>query len=115
MDPHHGRGAGENPVNRFEALGFEADEDAWLDDDPRPLRTTFLRDDSQSILSRNTAEDFSVMARFRQPVAIVTKNALVARDIDHLAELARHGAVFVYLSITTLDSKLARILGSEET
>jgi DNA repair photolyase len=197
MDPHRGRGAGENPVNRFEALGFEADEDAWIDDDPRPLRTTFLRDDSQSILSRNTAADLSfefgvnpyrgcehgcsycyartyheylgysagldfeskivvktdapvllekelsrrkscpgkiamsgltdcyqpverkleitrrcleVMARFRQPVSIITKNALVVRDIDHLSELARHGAVCVYLSITTLDPKLARIL-----
>ena len=27
MDPHRGRGAGENPVNRFEALGFEADDE----------------------------------------------------------------------------------------
>lgn len=57
MDPHRGRGAGENPVNRFEALGFEVDGDAWVDDDPRPLRTTFMRNDSQSILSRNTADD----------------------------------------------------------
>lgn len=51
-----------------------------------------------------------VMARFRQPVALITKNALVTRDIDHLAELARHGAVCVYLSVTTLDPKLARVL-----
>ncbi|BCX46541.1 radical SAM domain-containing protein [Haloferula helveola] len=51
-----------------------------------------------------------VMARFRQPVVIITKNALVTRDLDHLAELARWNAVAVYLSITTLDPKLARIL-----
>ena len=57
-----------------------------------------------------TRRCLEVLARFRKPVAIITKNALVARDIDLLAELARHGAVCVYLSITTLDPKLARIL-----
>lgn len=41
---------------------------------------------------------------------IITKNSLVTRDLDHLAELAAHRAVAVYLSITTLDSALARIL-----
>jgi len=51
-----------------------------------------------------------VLARFRNPVAVITKNSLVARDVDHLAELAAHGAVAVYLSITTLDAGLARIL-----
>jgi DNA repair photolyase len=197
MDPHRGRGAQENPANRFEAMRFETDEDAWIDDDPRPLKTVFLRDDSQSILNRNTAEDLSfdfsvnpyrgcehgcsycyarpyheylgfsaglefeskivvkanapellekelgrrksspgiiamsgvtdcyqpaerkleitrrcleVLARFRQPVGLITKNALIARDVDHLSELARHQAVCVFLSITTLDPKLARIL-----
>jgi DNA repair photolyase len=51
-----------------------------------------------------------VLARFRNPVVVITKNALVARDLDHLAELARHGAVAVYLSLTTLDADLARVL-----
>jgi DNA repair photolyase len=51
-----------------------------------------------------------VLARFRNPVAVITKNSLIARDVDHLAELAAHGAVAVYLSITTLDAGLARIL-----
>ena len=59
MDPHRGRGAQENPANRFEAMRFETDEDAWIDDDPRPLKTVFLRDDSQTILNRVTAEDLS--------------------------------------------------------
>lgn len=196
MTPH-GRGAGSDPVNRFHALHVETDEDAWIDDDPRPLKTTFVRDDSQSILADNTADDLSfdyglnpyrgcehgcaycyartyheylgfsaglefeskivvkenapellekalakpsykvgkiamsgvtdcyqpverkleitrrcleVLARFRNPVTIITKNALVARDIDHLSELAKHNAVAVYLSVTTLDPKLARVL-----
>ena len=192
-----GRGAAGNPHNRFAALRVEVDEGSWIDDEPRPLRTVFLKDDSQSILVKNTAEDLSfdyglnpyrgcehgcaycyarisheylgfsagidfeskivvksdapelleralakpsykpglifmsgitdcyqpaerkleitrrclgVLARFRNPLGIITKNALVARDIDHLAELARHRAVVVYLSVTTLDSELGRIL-----
>lgn len=187
----------ENPPNRFDALHVVHDEDAWVDEDPRPLRTIFIPDDSQSILNKVVSEDLrfelsvnpyrgcehgcsycyarayheylgfsagldfeskimvkenapqlleaalarpsyrpsmiamsgvtdcyqpverkleitrgclEVMARFRQPVGIVTKNALVVRDIDHLAELARFNAACVFISVTTLDPKLSRIL-----
>ena len=51
-----------------------------------------------------------VLARFRNPVVVITKNALVCRDLDHLAELARHQAVAVYLSVTTMDPDLSRVL-----
>lgn len=51
-----------------------------------------------------------VAAECRQPIGIVTKNALVARDIDLLQQLAAHRAVRVCLSITTLDAKLARAM-----
>jgi DNA repair photolyase len=51
-----------------------------------------------------------VLAEFRNPVAIITKNHLVTRDIDLLAELAEHHAASVTLSITTLDATLARIM-----
>src|SRR5258706_14823093 len=51
-----------------------------------------------------------VLAEFRNPVVIITKNHLVTRDLDLLAELARHRAAAVVLSITTLDSGLARIM-----
>ncbi len=192
-----GRGAEENPRNRFDSMHVETDEDAWIDEDARPQRTVFLNDDSQSILAPSDAEDLSfdyglnpyrgcehgcaycyartyheylgfsagldfeskivvkfkapelletalakptyqpgkislsgvtdcyqpverrlqitrrcleVLARFRNPVVVITKNALVERDIDHLAELARHRAVAVYLSVTTLDPDLSRIL-----
>ena len=54
-----GRGAAGNPHNRFASLRVEADDDAWIDDDPRPLKTVFLKDDSQSILVPNLAEDLS--------------------------------------------------------
>jgi len=49
-----------------------------------------------------------VMLEARQPVWIVTKNALVARDIDLLSEMAKHRLVQVRISITTLKSDLAR-------
>ncbi|MEW5884985.1 MAG: LAGLIDADG family homing endonuclease, partial [Armatimonadota bacterium] len=51
-----------------------------------------------------------VFADARNPVGIVTKNALVARDADLLAELARWGCARVYISVTTLDPELARRL-----
>lgn len=49
-----------------------------------------------------------VLLEFRNPVAIVTKNALITRDRDLLAQLAQHNAVAVIISITTLDAQLAR-------
>ena len=52
----------------------------------------------------------AVAAECRQPIGIITKNALVCRDIDLLSQLAAHGAVRVSLSITTLDAKLARVM-----
>jgi DNA repair photolyase len=51
-----------------------------------------------------------VLAEFRNPVGIVTKNFLVTRDIDLLAELARHNAATVYISITTLDTELRKVM-----
>ena len=57
-----------------------------------------------------TRRCLEVLANFRNPVALITKNALVGRDLDHLAELARYQAVAVYLSITTLDCELGRKL-----
>lgn len=51
-----------------------------------------------------------VLLDFRNPVAVVTKNYLVTRDIDILKELASFDAATVYISITTLDAGLARRL-----
>jgi DNA repair photolyase len=49
-----------------------------------------------------------VLARARHPVGIVTKSALVTRDIHILAPMAKRGLVKVALSVTTLDRALAR-------
>jgi DNA repair photolyase len=51
-----------------------------------------------------------VLAECRNPVVIITKNFLVTRDEDLLQELARHDATSVCVSITTLDSDLARTM-----
>ncbi len=49
-----------------------------------------------------------IMLETRHPVGIVTKSALVERDLDLLGELARLGLTHVFLSITTLDNELKR-------
>jgi DNA repair photolyase len=191
--PTRGRGANINPVNRFEALHYEAEDGCEPETETGPVRTQFLADDSQSIISYNNSPDIGfdaslnpyrgcehgcaycyarptheylgfsagidfesrilvkpkaaellvaelmrpswkpqnlalsgvtdayqpierklqitrVLAEFRNPVSVVTKNHLVTRDADYLEELARVDASAVCLSITTLDPKLARIL-----
>jgi DNA repair photolyase len=49
-----------------------------------------------------------VLERFNHPVGIVTKSALVVRDLDILKRMAEKGLAKVALSVTTLDAKLAR-------
>lgn len=53
-------------------------------------------------------EVLEVLEAFNHPVAIVTKSALVTRDIDILGRMAEKGLAKVALSVTTLDRKLAR-------
>jgi DNA repair photolyase len=191
-----GRGAAENPPNRFERLHYEPDPDAAPDDRPAPA-TLFFRDVSRSLIARNDSPDvgfdvsinpyrgcehgcvycyarptheylgfsagldfetrimvkedapellrreliakswqpqvvgisgvtdpyqpierrlwltrrcLEVFAAFRNPVMIITKSRLVTRDRDVLGELVRHQAVGVFISVTTLDGDLARVL-----
>jgi len=51
-----------------------------------------------------------VLERAGHPVGIVTKSALVLRDLDILARMAKRDLVKVAISVTTLDSKLARTM-----
>ncbi|MEM7455967.1 MAG: PA0069 family radical SAM protein [Planctomycetota bacterium] len=55
-----------------------------------------------------TRSCLEVARECRQPVSIITKNALVLRDLDILEDMARDDLVHVYLSITTLKPELAR-------
>jgi len=57
-----------------------------------------------------TRSCLEVFAEFLNPVVIITKNALVQRDIDLLKILAQHQAAKVFVSLTSLKSDLARIL-----
>jgi DNA repair photolyase len=194
--PLRGRGAAENPPNRFERVAYRRDAEWNQPDDPSP-KTQFYRDNSESIIACNDSPDIGfaasvnpyrgcehgciycyarpfheylgfsagldfetkivvkpnaaellrrelmspkwkpqtiamsgvtdpyqpverrlkltrrcleVLAEFRNPVGIVTKNYLVTRDMDVLAELARYRAAAVFISVTTLDDELARVM-----
>ncbi len=194
--PIHGRGAHDNPANRFELLHYEPDPDAPPDEMPAPV-TRFYKDKTRSIIASNDSPDIGfdksinpyrgcehgciycyarpyheylgfsagldfetkilvkedapqllrkelsspkwepqmvaisgvtdayqpverrlqitrrcleVLAEFRNPVGIITKNHLVTRDADLLAELARHDAAIVYVGVTSLDPDLARMM-----
>jgi len=191
-----GRGAAENPPNRFDTLWYVGDDEDRDPDAPAP-RTRFLRDPSESIISTNDSPDvpfdasvnpyrgcehgcvycyarpmheylgfsagldfetkilvkdrapellsrelaaprwkpqvialsgatdayqpgerrfeltrrcLEVLAEFRNPVTVITKNHLVTRDRDILARLAVHRAAAVFISVTTLDAGLARLM-----
>ncbi len=59
------------------------------------------------LLTRRCLE---VALEARQPVGIVTKNALVLRDLDLLKEMAAVRTIRVFFSVTTLDPELARVM-----
>jgi DNA repair photolyase len=55
-----------------------------------------------------TRKMLKVMAQYRHPVGIISKNSLVTRDIDILQDLAQDNLVHVMISITTLNEELRR-------
>ena len=57
---------------------------------------------------RITRSCLEVFVEFLNPVSAITKSALVARDTDLFAALARHDAAHVLFSVTSLDPELAR-------
>jgi len=57
-----------------------------------------------------TRQCLEVCLEFRNPIGIVTKNALVTRDIDVLKEFAKFNGAAVFVSVTSLDPELARIM-----
>jgi DNA repair photolyase len=79
---------------------------------PQPIAMSGVTDCYQPIERKLqlTRQCLAVLAEFRNPVVIVTKNFLVTRDLDLLRELALCDAVEVNLSINSLDAELARRL-----
>lgn len=92
-----------------ERLREELSSPRWQ---PQPIALSGVTDCYQPIERRLqlTRRCLAVLAEFRNPVCVVTKNHLVTRDTDLLAGLARDRAAVVCLSITTLDAELARRL-----
>ncbi len=79
---------------------------------PRVLAMSGVTDPYQPVERRLklTRGCLEVLAEFRNPVSIVTKNQLVARDADLLGELARFNAATVFLSLPTLDTELRKVM-----
>ncbi len=92
-----------------ELLRAELSKKSWT---PQPIAMSGVTDVYQPIERRLglTRQCLAVLAEFRNPVAIITKNHLITRDADLLGELARHRAVNVCISLTTLDGELAKVL-----
>ncbi len=92
-----------------ELLRRELASPKWV---PRTVSMSGVTDPYQPVERRLelTRRCLQVFAEFRNPVGIVTKSALVARDRDVLGQLASVGAAAVFISITTLDSDLARTM-----
>lgn len=64
---------------------------------------------------RITRSILEVLSRANHPVGIVTKSALVVRDLDLLGLMAQRGLVRVALSVTTLDGRIARVMEPRAT
>lgn len=113
------------PTHEYLGLSAGLDFETQLfakTDAPRLLRETFLRPRwKPTVLGMSGVTDpyqpverglritrgcLEVLAEFRNPVAVITKNHLVTRDTDLLAELAAVDAGTVFVSITTLDESL---------
>ena len=96
-------------TNAPELLRAELESPRWQ---PQTLVLSGVTDPYQPIerTLRITRGCLEVLAKFRNPVAIITKNRLVTRDVDILSELAACNAVAVNISVTTLDANLQRVL-----
>lgn len=79
---------------------------------PRPIAMSGVTDPYQPVERQLevTRGCLAVLAEFRNPVMLITKNHLVTRDVDLLGELAAHHAAGVAISVTTLDRSLQRVM-----
>jgi DNA repair photolyase len=80
--------------------------------EPRTLNLGSATDAYQPVERRLriTRGVIEVLAEFRHAFSVITKSSGIERDIDLLEPLARANLVAAYVSVTTLDSQLARIL-----
>jgi DNA repair photolyase len=90
-------------------LREELSNPKWI---PKLVNISGVTDAYQPIERRLqiTRQCLEVFAEFNNPVGIVTKSALVTRDIDVLGRLAAVNAAAVFITVTTLDDDLSRRL-----
>lgn len=96
-------------INAPQLLRNQLSHPTWR---PQPIMLAGNTDCYQPIERRFklTRQLLEVLLEFRHPVSIITKSALILRDIDLLIELSRLYLVHVYVSITTLREEVRRIL-----
>jgi DNA repair photolyase len=101
-------------TNAPELLRAELESVRWQ---PQTLVLSGVTDPYQPVERKLqiTRSCLEVLAQFRNPVAIITKNRLVTRDIDILRELAACNAAAVNVSVTSLDPTLQRVLEPRTT
>jgi DNA repair photolyase len=95
--------------NAPELLRAELASPKWK---PKPIAMSGVTDCYQPVERRLrlTRGCLQVLAECRNPVAMVTKNHLVTRDVDLLSELAKYNAAAVNISVTTLDTQLRGVM-----
>lgn len=96
-------------VRAPELLREELSSPKW---EPQTIALSGVTDCYQPVERRLelTRRCVAVLAEFRNPVSVITKNHLVTRDLDLYRELAAFDAVCINISITTLDARLAKKL-----
>ncbi len=94
-------------ANAPELLVKELSRPAYI---PKPIALGMNTDAYQPVEreQRLTRRLLEILSAHNHPVSLLTKSALIQRDIDLLAPMAEKGIVRVGVSITTLDRKLAR-------
>ena len=92
-----------------ELLSTELSSPRWK---PQVIVMSGVTDPYQPVEKRLqiTRRCLQVLARFRNPVAIITKNRLVTRDIDLFREFASWDGAAVNVSVTSLDPAVQRVL-----
>jgi DNA repair photolyase len=111
---------GFSPGLDFESqLFFKPDAAALLEKElrrkgyrPSPIHIGGNTDPYQPIerTLRITRQVIEVLGRFDHPFSIITKNAMITRDLDLMAPMAERDLVRAAVSVTTLDRKLARAM-----
>lgn len=64
---------------------------------------------------RLTRQLLEIALEYKQPIGMITKNSLILRDIDLLAEMAKHKLCMVYVSINSLNEDLRQVMEPRTT